>query len=207
MAMAAIALPVQAAPASRDTVDMQVLATGAAVAPGVATSTLLRNDNGVGMTIHTVGLPGGTADTVWWVIFNNSSACSHGTGGLRCGVADLFVPAVMASVQFAAGHIVGPDGVGDYGGYLREGDISGCASPALPCNGLASADSRRPPGRPDSRRADPRVDRRTDPLVQRRLPAEYMQERAGLAARGRLRGRINGGLPLARVPPSSNQED
>lgn len=139
MAMAAIALQVQAAPASRDTVDMQVLATGAAVAPGVATSTLVRNDNGVGMTIHTVGLPAGTADTVWWVIFNDPSACSHGTGGLRCGVADLFAPAVMASVQFAAGHIVGPDGVGDYGGYLREGDTSGCASPALPCSGLASA--------------------------------------------------------------------
>lgn len=139
MALGALALPVQAAPASHDTVNLEVFGTGALVAPGVATSTLVRNDNGVAMTIHTVGLPTGTADTVWWVIFNNPSACSHGMGGLRCGAGDLFLPAVMASVQFATGHIIGPDGVGDYGAYLREGDTSGCASPALPCNGLANA--------------------------------------------------------------------
>ena len=70
---------------------------------GVGTSTLVRNDNGVAMTIHTVGLPAGTADTVWWVIFNNPSACSHGMGGLRCGAGDLSVPAVKASVQSRPG--------------------------------------------------------------------------------------------------------
>jgi hypothetical protein len=141
MALAALALPVRASPASLDTVNMEVFGTRALIAPGVATSTLVRNDNGVGMTIHTVGLPPGTADTVWWVIFNNPSACSHGMGGLRCGAGDLSQPAVMASVQFATGHIIGPDGVGDYGAYLRQGDTSGCASPGLPCNGLASARS------------------------------------------------------------------
>src|SRR5262249_30343107 len=141
MARAALALPAQAAPASHDTVNMEAFGTRALVAPGVATSTLVRNDNGVGVTIHTVGLPAGTADTVWWVIFNNPSACNHGMGGLRCGAADVLVPAVMASVQFATGHIIGPDGVGDYGAYLRQGDTSGCASPGLPCNGLVSARS------------------------------------------------------------------
>jgi hypothetical protein len=91
------------------------------------------------MTIHTIGLPGDIADTVWWVVFNNPAACSHGMGGVRCGPGDLFVPSVMASVQFATGHVIGSDGVGNYGAYLREGDSSGCASPALPCDGLASA--------------------------------------------------------------------
>lgn len=141
VAMGVMAVPAQAAPATRDTVNMEVFSTGALVAPGVATSTLVRNDNGVAMTIHTVGLPADTADTVWWVVFNNPSACSHGMGGLRCGLKDLFVPAVSASVQFATGHIIASDGVGDYGAYLREGDASGCASPALPCNGLFNARS------------------------------------------------------------------
>ncbi|HEV2216480.1 MAG TPA: hypothetical protein VGV88_02800 [Candidatus Dormibacteraeota bacterium] len=130
---------VQAAPASQDTVNVVVFGTGALVAPGIATSTLVRNDNGVAMTVHTVGLPADTADTVWWVIFNNPAACSHGMGGTRCGLGDLKVAAVRASVQFAAGHVIASDGVGDYGGYLREGDASDCASAALPCNGLISA--------------------------------------------------------------------
>ncbi len=139
LALAGPALPAQAAPASRDTANMAVFGTGSPVAPGVAISTLVRNDNGVAMTIHTIGLPADTADTVWWVIFNKPAACSHGMAGVRCGLGDLFVHSVMASVQFATGHIIGSDGVGDYGAYLREGDTSGCASPALPCNGLASA--------------------------------------------------------------------
>lgn len=139
LALAAPALPVQAVPAPRETRNMEVFGTGAPVAPGIATSSLVRNDNGVAMTIHTIGLPGDTADTVWWVVFNNPAACSHGMGGVRCGPGDLFVPSVMASVQFATGHFIGPNGVGDYGAYLRKGDSSGCASPALPCNGLASA--------------------------------------------------------------------
>jgi hypothetical protein len=139
VALGLMAVPAQAAPATQDTVNMVVFSTGAVIAPGVATSTLVRNDNGVGMTIHTVGLPADTADTVWWVIFNNPTACSHGMHGLRCGLQDLFVPAVRASVQFAAGHIIASDGVGDYGAYLRQEDASGCASPALPCNGLFNA--------------------------------------------------------------------
>jgi hypothetical protein len=139
IALGASALPAHAAPATRDTVNMIVFSTGAVIAPGVATSTLIRNDNGVGMTIHTIGLPADTADTVWWVIFNNPGACSHGTFGLRCGLGDLGVSAVKASVQFATGHLIGSDGVGDYGAYLREGDASDCASAALPCNGLFDA--------------------------------------------------------------------
>lgn len=133
------AVPAHAAPATVDTVNLVVFGTGVQVAPGVATSDLVRNDNGVAMTIHTVGLTPDTADTVWWVIFNNPTACTHGMAGTRCGLGDLGVGAVMASVQFAAGHVIGPDGVGDYGAYLREGDASGCASPALPCNGLINA--------------------------------------------------------------------
>lgn len=136
LGVALIGIPVQAAPATSDTGDMHWFGTATAVAPGTATSTLVRNSSGVSATIHTVGLPGNTADTVWWVVFNHPTACSHPMGGARCGLKDLFVPAVAASVQFAAGHVVDADGTADYGAHLSVGDTSGCASAALPCNGL-----------------------------------------------------------------------
>ncbi len=65
--MLVVALPANAAAASRDTVDLQWMpASGktGVVDPGVATSTLVRNDQGVAMTIHTVQLPPNTANTV-----------------------------------------------------------------------------------------------------------------------------------------------
>jgi hypothetical protein len=133
------ALPALADSATRDTAG---LVTFAAHVPIPDTSSqLVRNDNGVNMTIHTNGLTPGTATTVWWVVFNHPTLCSHGDGRLRCGLGDLFVPAVAASVQFAAGHVIGADGGGNFGSYLSEGDTSGCATPGgpLPCNGLLDA--------------------------------------------------------------------
>lgn len=96
------------------------------VVPG-ATSTLVRTDSGVGMTIHTSLTPafGNTANTVWWIVFNNPAACSHGMMGLRCGSDDFGVAAVEASVLFAAGHVVGAEGTADFGAYLQEGDTTG----------------------------------------------------------------------------------
>jgi hypothetical protein len=81
------------------------------------------------MTLQTTGLPTGHVVTVWWVIFNNPAACSHGeppnpaTGfaGTRCGAGDLFVPAVQASAVHAAGHVIGGNGVGNYASYLSVG--------------------------------------------------------------------------------------
>jgi hypothetical protein len=123
-------LPAQAAPAAR-TVSPVTLFMSTTVVPD-AWSALVRNDNGIAATLHTSGLAPGSAATLWWVLFNNPGACVG-----ECDLADLlFNPAVLASVQYAAGHVIGGDGVADYGAYLSEGDTSGCAAPSLPCNGL-----------------------------------------------------------------------
>ena len=101
---------------------------------------LVRNDNGVGVTVHTTGLTPGTADTVWWVFFNNPAACIHGMFGARCGLGDVLTnPASLPSVQFAAGHVIGAGGVGNYGAYFHAGATPDCAGFGLPCNGLLDA--------------------------------------------------------------------
>jgi hypothetical protein len=105
-----------------------------------AWSKLVRNDNGVGVTIHTTDLVPGSADTVWWVFFNNPSACLHGMFGARCGLGDVLTnPASLPSVQFAAGHVIGGGGVGNYGAYFSAGATPDCAGFGLPCNGLLDA--------------------------------------------------------------------
>ena len=80
---------------------------------------LTRGDGVVWIRINTTGLPPG-AYTNWWVIFNYPQFC---TGG--CGADDFSFnggnPDVMASVFFAAGGIVGQDGVGQFRAHLEEG--------------------------------------------------------------------------------------
>jgi hypothetical protein len=124
-----IASPVQAAPAERSVSPVVLFMTTTEV-PG-ASSALVRTDSGVAATMRTSGLAPNSAATLWWVFFNNPAACVD-----ECDLPDLFVPAVQASVQFASGHVIGGDGVAGYGAYITEGDTSGCAAPALPCNGL-----------------------------------------------------------------------
>jgi hypothetical protein len=85
-----------------------------------AQSTLMRNDNGVRMTVHTSDLDPGAAYTVWWVIFNNPAAC-----GVACMEDDLGNPAVEASVVFAAGHVLPPTGRGNFAAHIQVGDTTG----------------------------------------------------------------------------------
>jgi hypothetical protein len=124
---AVMAGPAQADPATRDLGPVVVFGSGQII-PG-AWSALVRNDNGVAMTLHTSGLAPGSATTVWWVVFNNPELCTHGELGLRCGEGDLPPfggdPAVQASVLWATGHVIGGDGVGGFGAYLGEGDTTG----------------------------------------------------------------------------------
>lgn len=112
-----------AEPAQRDIAPVISFSTSAPV-PG-AWSALVRTDSGVTMSLHTSQLGAGDAVTVWWVVFNNPTSCSHGVSGVRCGAGDLSVPATHASVIYAAGHVIGQDGVGDYGARLNVGDTSG----------------------------------------------------------------------------------
>lgn len=127
LAAAAVASAAQADSAGRDVSPVIVFGSTDLV-PG-AWSALVRNDNGVAMTFHTSGLAPGSATTVWWVIFNNPELCTHGELGLRCGEGDLPPfggdPVVQASVVWATGHVIGGDGIGDFGAYLGEGDTEG----------------------------------------------------------------------------------
>jgi hypothetical protein len=129
VSLAISAVPAQALPAER-TVSPVTLFMTTTVVPD-AWSALVRNDDGVTATFNTSGLAPGSTATLWWVFFNNPGACVDG-----CNLPDLANPAVLASVQFAAGHVIGGAGVANYGAYITEGDTSGCAAPSLPCNGL-----------------------------------------------------------------------
>jgi hypothetical protein len=129
LAAGVVALPARAVPATR-AVSPVTLFMSTTVVPD-AWSALVRTDTGVAATLHTSGLAPGSAATLWWVFFNNPAACIG-----ECDLADLSNPIVQASVQYAAGHVIGGDGVADYGASITEGDTSGCAAEFLPCNGL-----------------------------------------------------------------------
>jgi hypothetical protein len=131
VALAAVvaALPAHAGPAARSVSPVVLFMTTTEV-PG-AWSELVRTDAGVAATFHSGGLEPGSTATLWWVLFNDPAACVDG-----CNAADLGNPAVLASVQLAAGHVIGGRGVANYAAYIGEGDASSCATPSLPCNGL-----------------------------------------------------------------------
>lgn len=119
----ALPLAAQAAPASQQTADVflwdDVNAQATTNPPTVVgQATLVRTDDAVSMTFQTTGLPAGDAVTVWWIILG---------------------PNGPVSGQFAAGHVVGNNGVATFAGHLAEGDTSGCFHPAFPCAGLTDA--------------------------------------------------------------------
>ena len=110
----------------------------ASIVPG-ASASLVRTDNNVAMRLHTSELDSYGAYTIWWVVFNNPGLCSS-----ACGEDDIFetdddgnlilidngdgtfgTPGVNVSVLFATGHVVGSDGVGNFGASLKEGRSSG----------------------------------------------------------------------------------
>lgn len=104
-----------------------------------SSSKLTRNNNGISMNIKTTDLEAGAAYTIWWVIFNNPENCSDG----ECGENDVLPPGVNpdadVSVAFAAGHVIGNNGKGNFGGHLSVGDTSGLHPAFLDTNGLVDA--------------------------------------------------------------------
>ena len=84
-------------------------------------STLVRNGEGVYMSLHSAGLSPGTAVTAWWVFFNNPKRCATSP----CSVADLSNPDVESSLVNATGRVVGADGTADFGAFKAVGDTTG----------------------------------------------------------------------------------
>jgi hypothetical protein len=91
-------------------------------------SKLTRTPSGVSMTMHAENLVAGNAYTVWWVLFNDPGACLND----GCGVDDVFANRGVPSLRFAAGHVLGGSGNGNFGGYLEEANTGGppCAMDA-----------------------------------------------------------------------------
>lgn len=91
--------------------------------PGMTTdlggaATLLRSRQAVDVRLATSGLDINAAYTVWWIVFNNPSAC---TGG--CGADDLGNPATAASAFYAAGFVTGMDGTANLSAHLSAGRL------------------------------------------------------------------------------------
>ncbi|HET8676767.1 MAG TPA: hypothetical protein VFO63_13305 [Blastocatellia bacterium] len=91
-----------------------------AVIPGGG-STLVRNSEGVYMSLHSAELSPDTVVTAWWVFFNNPKKCATSP----CSVADLSNPEVQSSLVNATGRVVGPDGTADFGAFKAIGDTTG----------------------------------------------------------------------------------
>ena len=87
----------------------------------VGSSMLSRHGNSISMTFKTSDIPPGMAVTIWWVVFNRPWNCSTSP----CGEPDIFDPAVMADVLYAAGHVTGAADRVNYGAQLRAGDADG----------------------------------------------------------------------------------
>lgn len=92
--------------------------------PTDGTTRLVRRDSGLSATFHAVDLPPGQVVTLWFIVFNNPSACVASP----CGPPDIFENAPggpAADFHWGGGTIVGGSGKANLGGHLAVGDTSG----------------------------------------------------------------------------------
>jgi hypothetical protein len=80
--------------------------------------TLVRSRQGLDGRIAASHLDPNAAYTVWWVVFNNPAAC-----GGPCSPLKLGVPAVRASVFYAAGFVTGDDGTANITAHTDIGKL------------------------------------------------------------------------------------
>jgi hypothetical protein len=93
----------------------------------VGEATLVRTDAGLSATVRSSDLPAGQAVTMWFIVFNNPSACAA-----MCGLWDLlFNLEAEGDFLVGAGHVTGASGTGAFGGSLAVGDTRGSAFPEI----------------------------------------------------------------------------
>lgn len=116
--------------------DVATVSTFADLTP-VGSSRLVRNDNGLSVSLATSGLASGSTATLWIVVFNLPENCS----APGCGEDDLFDPSAMVDVMYTAGTVIGGSGKATLAGHRAEGDNSGSLFGALglPSPGLIDA--------------------------------------------------------------------
>jgi hypothetical protein len=101
--------------------DPDALVAGGATLTRTPASLLRRRvlqSGSIAFRIYTSELQPG-AHTVWIVIFNKPENCAAGPGA--CAIGDLNTPEVQGSVVYGSGYIVGPDGIANFHGSLKEG--------------------------------------------------------------------------------------
>lgn len=99
------------------------LTPGQTFPPGErAVALLQRSSRCVEFFVATSGLPEG-AHSVWWVVFNEPTACLRGAGD--CAPFDFGVPATRPSLVWATGAFVGADGEATVSDRLCVGDDLG----------------------------------------------------------------------------------
>ncbi len=106
------------------------------------TSTLHRSKNGITVNFKANGLIPG-AYTIWWVIWNKPQQC--GIPG-ECTDTDFGNAAnVEVEVMYAAGHVVGNNGKGNFSAHLNVDDDSGSINEAFfglpPAGGLQAGNT------------------------------------------------------------------
>lgn len=111
-----LAFPASAEPRTYQTTNLFMMGNPAVKKPGGAT--LIRSRQSVAMRIATSALDMNSSYTVWWVVFNNPSACVGG-----CGLDDLGNPAVRAAVFYAAGFVTGIGNTGNVSAHAEAGAL------------------------------------------------------------------------------------
>ncbi len=87
----------------------------------VGTSVLHRNKNGITANFSASGLEPGHAYTLWWVVWNAPENCANYPD--PCEEADFGIAdEVQVEVLYAAGNLVGNNGVGHFSAHLSEND-------------------------------------------------------------------------------------
>lgn len=84
-------------------------------------SKLVRTPNGISAVFHTSGLQPGHAMTLWFIVFNNPSACAS----TPCSVADTVNPATGFDFLAGGGHVTGNGARTTIGGHLAAFDNAG----------------------------------------------------------------------------------
>lgn len=87
-----------------------------------ASASLVRNDNGISYQFHASQLTPGNAYTLWLVVIDHPENCQ----GEACAGPDFVVnDAPDAQVTYAAGNVVGDDGVATFAGHQSTGPMDG----------------------------------------------------------------------------------
>ncbi len=113
-------------PATQQTEAVHAFPGPDGIEPTDGSARLMRTDRGISFQMRSDSMTPGDVATVWYVIFDNPSACANADApeGPRCGLGDLFTPAAGVAVMWAAGSIVGEDGTANWAGRLGVGQLS-----------------------------------------------------------------------------------